>query len=202
MKYFVALLLTVMTVGCATGVVDPEDKLCPSVTDKSNIECFESTVIKVYAEDSFPEERKMDLAIALSDWSIKTDNRVRFDLIFVPKSVLKDADDIQDTYFVFNRAPSDPKYDGFCHWRDKIGAVIEIKPDLRADLFEPVALHEFGHALGLRHYEGKDPSIMHPNLHNGFEITCLDVKNFCDMWGCGANECTKNDTGATDASNE
>lgn len=202
MKYLFALLLSSLIIGCASMSAVGEDNYCPSVTDKSNLECFETVLITVYAEDSFSQSRKLDIAMALSEWSIRTDNRVRFDLIFVPQSVLKRSTDVNNTYFVFNKAPDDPKYDGFCVWREKIGAFIELSPAMSDKIFEPVALHEFGHALGLKHYEGSEPAIMHPNLRNGFDVACQDLAAFCDIWGCGANECTKNEIPDAGVSND
>lgn len=145
--------------------------------------CQSSDTIRIYVEDSLPEEKQNAFVLATEKWSAATQGRVVFDVSFVPVSELKDDDTVKNTFYVFHRNPSNPGYIGFAHWTNK-GAVIEIKPDLGMDLYGAVALHELGHALREPHYLGPNRSIMDPSLSKGFEITCQDITNFCATWGC------------------
>src|SRR5690606_8943630 len=128
------------------------------------------------------EEKKLALNHAFSTWAIKTENVVRFDVLYVPTEYLRDNPNIKHTFFVFNRNPTNPDYIGFTTWNK--GAVIEIHTELPIDTFTMVAMHEIGHALDLHHYEGPNKSIMGVNANHSDNVECQDIINFCDAWNC------------------
>lgn len=144
-----------------------------------DIDCGNSTLITVFAEDSLPESRKLALMAAFDQWSEKTESCVRFDVAFVPVAKLKYTINIKNTFFVFYRAPANKDFEGYTTWNVSAGgAAIELSPKIAEEYFEPVSMHEIGHALWLEHYEGKEDSIMQPAMLNGNEITCIDLESF------------------------
>lgn len=145
--------------------------------------CHNSDIIIIYAEDTLSEEKRNAFVDTTDKWAAATKGRVIFDISFVPLKDLKDDDTVKNTFFYFSRAPSNPNHIGFAHWTSK-GCVMEIQPNLGMDLYSAVALHETGHCLRLPHYLGPNKSIMDPSLSKGFEITCQDITNFCNIWRC------------------
>lgn len=181
MKYLhlVLLCLALVCNSCAMGS-EPEE--CLNTADKTDIACYKSTLITVYADKEFTPEQQIDLSSALDQWSIRTEERVRFDVWFMPTSTLKENPNIPNTFFIFSEAPSDPRYIGWATWQS--GAFIQIRPELSTDSFMKVALHEIGHGLGLKHYEGPNTSIMTPSSDGSEEIQCQDLQDFCKKWLC------------------
>lgn len=180
--YLLTFFLFCYGIGCAYTVADTP---CINTNDKNDLRCFDSTLIKVYADESFTEQEKIALTGAFSEWSIKTEGKVRFDVLFIPTDQLKYDTSISHTFNVFRRAPKNIQFIGYTLWnQSEISATIEIQPGMSTGAFTAVALHEIGHGLWLEHYYGSYKSIMIPATSAGDDIGCIDLTDFCANWNC------------------
>jgi len=182
---FLYLLIICIFIACNSCAMQLGNEKCPNTNDINDLDCYKTTIIKVFADNTFSENQKYALANTFNQWSIKTEGKVQFILRFVPTDILKTDAHIENTYFVFNKAPANSKYAGYTTWQR--GAFIEIAPGLSLVGFTAVSLHEIGHALGLQHYTGNNKSIMNSTLSNGWEISCQDIRDFCNKWDCNIN---------------
>ena len=66
---------------------------------------------------------------------------------------------------------------------DSANSDIYLPNNLSAVDTKQLALHEFGHALGLKHYVQN--TVMYPFIQNESpHITCSDIDQLCFIWGC------------------
>lgn len=181
MKYLYIILISLFLIACSSANEIKADNMCTTnnIDAGADTNSDKGTLYKVYADNSLSEEKQLNLSLAFSKWSIKTEGTVRFDISFVESNFLQSDPNITNTIYVFNKNPNSL---GWAAWGT--GAVIAFKQDLDIKLFYAVALHEIGHALHLVHYDGPNKSIMDPYLENGFDISCQDIRDFCVLWNC------------------
>lgn len=123
---------------------------------------------------------------ALNEWAKVSDlrfKRVRsFDKADLAIGFHKRKDDDQFEVDVLAHADY-PHPDGAdVHFQDEIKWSIERKKVEDKESLYAVAVHEFGHALGLNHNRNKR-SIMHYNADDVFELNSDDIKNIQKLYG-------------------
>lgn len=166
--------------------------------------------IVFHADTDFSDWEKFQLEDAAKIWSVQTsgqaDIKIVYDLDFSQVSVLKQAQSegwnvllkMDSSYPSVHAADCDhdpqcrPKVLGWTtsggiHNPEGAPVVLALIVDRSGDRLKQVALHEFGHALGLTH-SGSPAAMMYPAIIPAAHV-CLrqpDLQLFCQ-----ANRCTK-----------
>lgn len=169
---FFILFAFMCAIGCTFDVGNATHKNIPFYT--------------VMADNEFTVDNKIAIAASLEEWNAKTENILKFDLIFVDKKQLKRTEDNSNIIYVFLENP-DPKYIGWTSWNEKAnGAYMLIAKGIDNSEFGAVMLHELGHAFHLAHSDDIN-SIMYPYLSDTRHLTCNDLTAFCREWECDPN---------------
>ena len=88
--------------------------------------------------------------------------------------------------------PVDPNFlsskgkDGITFWyfMDKEYYPVIISPILNDNEFLKTTIHELGHTFRLNHYYGLNQSVMFQVLQPNIGLSCSDIQDFCNLWGC------------------
>lgn len=145
--------------------------------------------------DGFSDSQKQLIKAAVDEWENKTDGVVTFnfsddweikrDVIWiVPSTVQSLSDEYADpgteTLGYTKTRQGD---DGASNW-------IALAVDVTDSELSKNSKHELGHALGLKHVD--TPGVIMYYKESGISdfIMCDDIRQFCDIWNCSADELT------------
>jgi len=159
-------LLPLLALGCAHG------SRVPGAVD-------------VEVDARFGDARIDAIREALSSWETATDGAVVFTMRVLPPGDLADAD---GRIVVRDEAPDStwPSIFGFTmrvpHDHNVRTSVL-LRDDVGVGVFQISATHEFGHALGLDHYNGPEPTLMCARLVSDAPVPQpRDVVALFDAW--------------------
>jgi hypothetical protein len=146
---------------------------------------------QVHVDESFSSDQKMRIRRALSDWEDATDGTVTFEATDLDSSgadfIRIDAATATDLHDLAQGQTGMPKHLLALTSEDGTTADSNLLRNIRGNLFSQTVHHELGHALGLHHQTGHE--LMYPSSDGATQnITCLDVEQFCSVWGCEAQE--------------
>jgi predicted Zn-dependent protease len=145
-----------------------------------------------HVDAKFTDDQKTRIRQAFTDWENATDGTVTFeeqsatcdgdDCIEVQTATLSDLQAIE-------KSQGTPVSKGVLGLTSEDGTTADsnLLGNLKGELFSQTVHHELGHALGLHHETGHE--LMYPSSGGATQnITCLDVKQFCSVWDCQAEE--------------
>lgn len=153
-----------------------------------SLSCAQTPDYTVYIDEHFSPDQRAKIEAALADWSEHTPFR-HTDVTFTGDMQAFTVEN-GTIYIVSQRPPLDAPPAGGYHAgltiRHETGSVVYLDPHGDSSFFEGIATHELGHAAGLMHYFGTEPSIMIPVLKYGTarSVQPADVAAFCEEWGC------------------
>lgn len=146
---------------------------------------------------SFTQEETDNIVEAAFEWSTATNHRASFDIVYLPNT--QEILD-KDCILIVKVTPDYPDillYDLESH-NEALGLYINYRTITTIELvtsrindLRSVALHELGHALGLKHNKGIEGvnTLMYPSIDLGSDhITKIDLQSFCNLHHCDINK--------------
>lgn len=152
----------------------------------------------IYIEHGMSNEETNHIISAAVEWGEVTNNQVIFDIERLPQKDLLPSDAI----IIFNVTPDYPEilmldsvndYTtlGFYSGEGGLSYIALVNERIDEPDFDPVVMHELGHALGLEHITGDEGlgTLMYPCVDLGSpHITDTDLKQFCEIYHCDASK--------------
>lgn len=136
---------------------------------------------------------------AAKEWGTSTKNIVQFDVVTLPGENIRISD---NDIMVMSISPDHPlilllddsnKYSTLGYYDESmpVPIVYLVSERIKDKDYKTVVLHELGHSLGLIHNESifAIGTLMFPNINScANKITLYDLKKFCKLYHCNANE--------------
>lgn len=148
----------------------------------------------VYIESGFTPEHCQSVINAFLEWQVNTDETVKFVQVWTPDHSQPLIIVKPSTWPKMSRIFDVPLKEGLVgetheHYASH-SSEIWLAEDQNSVDFHEVALHEFGHALGLKHDKNThDKTIMRAHTPDSSDfLTCKDLQAFCALWSCDANK--------------
>lgn len=182
-----AVALVALATSCSMPYEDVECDVTPHIvpTPSETIRKY-----KIVIHKDVPGHKVGPIMDAASEWSTVTGGAFVFEVTYADFDTK--AQPVDGEMRVFLAPKTDPKSGiiGTATWwgaKDDTRprrAIIWIEDILDARTHYLVALHEFGHALGLGHSQSEG-SIMYPSVRDvGAELPCEDRQAVCKLWAC------------------
>ncbi len=161
---------------------------------------FKTQAIKIlYIDPEFNQEEYDQIQLAALEWQLITKGIVKF-IISIEYSLMDNITDINNVEVLFVKKLDEDsevtKYlDGevgrvlgyYDRFSDNHSILLLPQRLDNVENLKSIALHEFGHALGLKH-NNYILTLMYPEYLGGaYCITYYDLKQFCNKYHCNPN---------------
>jgi hypothetical protein len=155
----------------------------------------------VYIDDSFDDEQRDNIYLAMKSWEYSTSGIANFTFVDSKSDLPKGVDSIivepvsekDENVVKFDAEIKKKRESGVTlavHLPGsnyRISKIIVVISRVRDNLGELIK-HETGHALRLTHSENRN-SIMYFMINEGAQnITSIDIQTFCQIYWCNENE--------------
>lgn len=188
-KFFTLTLLAAALASSAPACVAPTEPTCDvNVTRDPRLSPNYGGYVLIVRSD-VPREKVGPILDAAAEWVAACDGAFVIGAGFADFDPTQRPTDGQVRLFLGPNASGGSAIGVTSWWADPSGrptsAVVWIQDDLDRRTHYLVALHELGHAVGVPHSTGPEPSVMTPVVTDaGDHPTCRDRRELCAIWAC------------------